>query len=363
MNRPFGPLTAAVLLAGAGAAATPVAARRPIVERAIAVPVSVATGETISATVVDKDLIARIPSLRPVSLPDVPIESEPLKIAIPAGSHSIQFAIDGAPPETNFSPSIDLGALAATPIVSGVPATEYGARPLFTTRLQMVTGPFDGDIGTTAIELDQWRAPIIAETPRAVWFVVPEGVPAGAHVLHVHERTGGAAIPVATLNLAMSADQLSLLRGQSTKFQATVSGPDKVPAKSWKAGDPTDMTYLDEVKRLSPGFKVPKPGEPGVVFFAVENASRQTISISPAKNEAMVYVLDQSAFAGGPFTHNGVAKSKQTGNFNINGLVVAFLDRITGDPLPPGHTALPLPPEPPAAQTGAPRHKLVFTFR
>jgi hypothetical protein len=75
---------------------------------------------------------------------------------------------------------------------------------------------------------------------------------------------------------------------------------------------------------LFPNFRIPKPGEPGLLFLRIDNASRETVTMKPSKNESFVIKLDRSAFASGPYTYRGVVQSKKAGTFQVNGLVVGF---------------------------------------
>jgi hypothetical protein len=336
----------------------------PAAALALFLPLDLRGGDRATVTVVDAKTIADIPIVRAVKLPPLGAGAPPASLVLPNGTTK---PIDGpaiidvprGAREVRVRVETDDGKRAldrAVPVVPVDPKDierippgaalpqHYRTRPVMLAGTQMITGPFDGDYATTAIQLDDRAVPVLAETPRAVWFAMPEGVTSGQHALYLRENGVTAAFPIAVLNLAMSADQLHLLRGQSTGFRATISGPERLNAASWRAGDPSAMVPLDEVRRLAPSFRMPSAGEPGVIFFAIENVSRDTVTISPSQDEKSVQLLDAKSFAGGPFTYSGVAQSKRTGQFSINGLVVAFLEEIAGEPAPPG--AIPVANEP-----------------
>jgi hypothetical protein len=230
--------------------------------------------------------------------------------------------------------------------------SNFFAEPVLNpSQLQMIRGPFDGKWPGTSVDVGGKPGLILAETPHALFWKLPDGMSSGSISLTITDAGRGATFPVYVLGLAMAADQLNLLRGQSTRMQATVLGPDLVPADAWKAGDAWPSIDLKYIRQQFPNFKVPKPGEPAAVFFRVDNVSRDTVSMRPSKNESFITTLDRSAFASGPYTYGATIQSKNNGGFTINGLVVAFFAPIPGQPLaPPAPPSQPGPPPPPPAR-------------
>jgi hypothetical protein len=213
-------------------------------------------------------------------------------------------------------------------------ATNFFAEPVLNpAQLQMIRGPFDGRWAGTSVDVGGKPGLILAETPHALFWKLPDAMAAGSISLTITDAERGATFPVYVLGLAMSADQLNLMRGQSTRMQATVLGPELVPADAWKAGDVWSSVDLEYIKQQFPDFKIPKPGDSATVFFRVDNVSRDTVSMKPSKNESFMTTLDRSAFASGPYTYAATIQSRKAGGFTINGLVVAFFAPIPGRPL------------------------------
>lgn len=70
--------------------------------------------------------------------------------------------------------------------------------------------------------------------------------------------------PLCVLHLTMSADQLDLLRGQSTRFRAIVSGPERLPPSAWeRASVPAELVDLKAFERVAPEVRVPSATEKG----------------------------------------------------------------------------------------------------
>jgi len=90
--------------------------------------------------------------------------------------------------------------------------------------------------------------------------------------------------------------------------------------------------YQTELARHAPGLHS-APGESGVLLV-IENASRETGTISPATNERAVLMLHKSDFAHGPYTFKGVFKSFRAGGFVINGITAAYLAPLVGQAVP-----------------------------
>ena len=214
-------------------------------------------------------------------------------------------------------------------------SSNFFAEPVLNpSQLQLIRGPFDGRWPGTGVDLGGKPGLILAETPHALFWKLPDAMPAGSISLTITDAGRGATFPVYVLGLAMAADQLHLMRGQSTRMQATVLGPELVPAGAWKAGDVWSSVDLKYIKEQFPDFEIPKPGDAATVFFRVDNVSRETVSMRPAKNESFITSLDRSAFSSGPYTYAATIQSRKAGGFTINGLVVAFFAPIPGQPLP-----------------------------
>ena len=197
---------------------------------------------------------------------------------------------------------------------------------------QVIRGPFSGNGSTTNIEVGGRPALVIAETPREVYYNLPEGTAAGDNTVVVHERGKEVSFHVCVVNLGMSADRLTLLRGESTNFTATVSGLDGLPSSAWLGGTPSDLVDLEWIRRVAPGLKMPRAGQPGVLLLTIENRSPDTITLEKAKGEVIVLTIDRGSLKNGAYEFRGTIHSKKSGGFSIHGTVVPFLAPAEGTP-------------------------------
>jgi len=70
-----------------------------------------------------------------------------------------------------------------------------------------------------------------------------------------------------------------------------------------------------------------------VVLLAINNASRDIVSILPSQDERVVFTLHQQDFQNNQFTTRGEIESKVTGAFTIDLLGQSFFAPIGGQPL------------------------------
>jgi hypothetical protein len=64
----------------------------------------------------------------------------------------------------------------------------------------------------------------------------------------------------------------------------------------------------------------------------ITNGSRDTISIDKAKNDVIVLTLDRKAVLNGKYVYQGTIRSKKSGGFRVDGLVVSFLAPVVAQP-------------------------------
>jgi hypothetical protein len=220
---------------------------------------------------------------------------------------------------------------------------------------QAIWGPF-GDAGAdTRVEVNGKPGLVLSRTPTELYWMLPPDTPRGAISVSVYHAGQGATFRPFFLGLSMSAQKLTLLKGESTGMQATVFGPEMLRTEDWVAGGVPDVLDMGRVAEQFPGYQIPKPGEAGKLFFRVDNLSRDAVKLSPSKNESFVTTLDRSSFAAGPYTYAGTIHSVRAGNFNINGLVVAFFAPVAGVPVQPPADAPTPPTEVPKPPADAPR--------
>lgn len=198
--------------------------------------------------------------------------------------------------------------------------------------LQVIRGPLDGRSADTEIVVDDVPAQVIAETPRAVYWRLPPDTEPGLHRVTLVEDAVTTSFLIAVLKLVMGADRLELLKGESTPFRAVISGLEDLPDSVWRGGTPSDLVDVGGLRRLAPDVRFPSQENPGVILLRIENASRDSVSMAPAKKEAAVVVLGAGDFIEGRYTFTGTITSKRGGPFSINGLVVPLLAPIRGEP-------------------------------
>jgi hypothetical protein len=198
--------------------------------------------------------------------------------------------------------------------------------------VQVTRGAF---AGPTTVEVNGTPAQVLSQTALAAYWSMPPNIAPGTAEIIVENSGRRVRFTPHLLALNMSADDLDLLRGQSTTLRAEVTGPDRLLPGSWVAGDVSEVNNMATLRQLFPDAKVPRPGEPAVVLFRLENTSRDTVSMSPAKNDVFIDELNRGDFSKGPYTYTGKIQSKRAGGFNVNGVVVAFFAPLPGTVLPP----------------------------
>lgn len=197
--------------------------------------------------------------------------------------------------------------------------------------VQLIEGPFDVAAGRTEIEVEGTFAMVFAQTPRAVFWGLPSGTRPGPHRVGV--RSGGrrASLPISVVRLGLAADRLNLDSGEETAFHAVLSGLDSVPESAWTSAIPTGLVDSEKLARVAPGFQPPPPGGPGVILVAIENVSRDTISLEGSSNEIILLAVDRRSVRDGVFRYDGRIRSKRGGPFEVRATVVPLLTPLPGE--------------------------------
>jgi hypothetical protein len=199
--------------------------------------------------------------------------------------------------------------------------------------VQAIWGPLGGDATKTRVDVDGQPTRIVAETPRAVYWCLPERAAAGPHRVVLRENGGSFAFEILVMELDMTADRLQLQRGQSTRYHVRLN-LGSAPETGWRSAPvPPDLVDLAALEKDAPDLRRPAPGEPGKVLLVLTNASPRTIAVPDMRGNERSFELGPQDFAGGVFTHDGDIRSVASGGFVINGLAVAAVAPAPGVPL------------------------------
>lgn len=200
-------------------------------------------------------------------------------------------------------------------------------------RLHVIRGSLSGDGGNTKVRIGDQLMKIVSENPRSVFFEIPDTLSPGNFRLTLENDGRRAEFPITLLQLSMSADQTKLKRGQTTKFHATITGPESWSDAAWKPGSPADLCDIPGLTKKFPGFHPPAPDGEGFILFSITNLSAGVVSI-----EEFARPLAKSQFAKGPYSYDGNVLATGDGGFGIHGEVQAFVAAASA-------TSTPIPPE------------------
>ncbi|MBV8206534.1 MAG: hypothetical protein JO041_07065 [Acidobacteria bacterium] len=217
----------------------------------------------------------------------------------------------------------------ATPATAAV--SDYHASPVCGEgALQVIHGPLGGDSSVTRVLVDDKPGAIVAENRRAVYWRLPENTAPGAHrlVLQEGEKTL-ASFPVAVVGLRLTADRLTLVKGETTTVHAQVLGADAIPDSAWRGGLETALIDAAHLQKLAPGVRAPNEKQPGAILLRLENASSQSVDLAGAKGGVILQTLQKGSSAGAPFTYKVTAR--EAGGFKINANIIPMLAPIAGE--------------------------------
>lgn len=237
------------------------------------------------------------------------------------------------------APVLAMGSPPAAP--TGIPGTAAGparftAPPTCGSGEPLrIAGGFDGDAANTRVLVEGRPAGITGETAHDCIVQTPAGLPPGPVEVLVTEGGRTTRLKPANLRLRMSADQLHLLRGQSTKFVVVVEGLNGIPDSAWKGGPDPEFLNRELLERAAPGTRIPNRNEPGHLLLTIENASRDTITLAKSTGEVIRIVIQKGdVSAKGTYEYHGVIQSLKDGRFNVKGTVFALVAPASGEPVP-----------------------------
>lgn len=210
----------------------------------------------------------------------------------------------------------------------------FSTNPIVTQgKLDVIRGSFPLDPSDTYLHIDSLPIAPLAATPGNWYFMPPPNLTAGQHNLYIDSPLFPETIfPVFSMTLTMWADNLHLLRGQSTTYHVTLNGLNGLPGGAWGgSSDPTDLVGSSE---LSAAQKAAGSARKGYITLSVTNGSPAIISMLD-----QLHVLDASFFApSGSYKLDGSVEALQTGSFAINGVARAYLEPEIGIGATPGTT-------------------------
>jgi len=212
-----------------------------------------------------------------------------------------------------------------------IPATAYTTAPAEDGgAVQAIHGPVSGDSISTQVLVDNKPASIVAESPRAAYFDLPEDAAPGAHKITVAEDGQlMASFHVAVLDLKLSAKDLRLIKNQSTQMEATVSGESAIDDSAWKPGLDSDLVAPTTASELLP--EKAGSSRPAAIVLQIQNKSPETIKLVGAKANTITLPLEQKNFTNGTYTASEKIQSIRSGTFNIRADVIPLLAPISGE--------------------------------
>jgi hypothetical protein len=200
-------------------------------------------------------------------------------------------------------------------------------------KLGVIGGSFPIDPYDTFLHIDKFSITPLAATPYSWYFMPPVGLTAGQHNYIIDSPLYSETIfPVFSMTLYMTADNLSLLKGQSTMYHVVLSGLNGLPGGAWGgASDPTDLVGSSD---LNAAKKAVGTMRTGYITLSITNGSPGVISM-----QNQFKTLNAASFvpSGSSQTDGGVTALIK-GSFSINGEAHAYLDPEIGVGIPPGTT-------------------------
>jgi hypothetical protein len=194
---------------------------------------------------------------------------------------------------------------------TGSPA-DFSAQPvLLLGALQAIWGPFGGDSDRTRVSVDGLPAPIVAETRRAVYWRLPDGIASGRHRLTVVDGEQQAAFDVVVMSLEIAQ--------QPTRYHVRLR-LGNVPVSAWQeASIPADLVNLYSLEK-TPEFRSPQSGQRGEIMLVLTTP-----------DGVRVFHIGPDALRDGVFTYDGVIQSARGGTTTITGLAIAALAPLLGE--------------------------------
>jgi hypothetical protein len=196
--------------------------------------------------------------------------------------------------------------------------------------LQIIRGPFDGRSESTHVMIDGANSRVIAETPRACYHHLPNGLAPGAHDLTVLKGDRTSHFKTYVVYLRMAADQMQLKRGQVTNVHVTIVGLEQMPEDQWTSGGIPELNDPARMKASMPGYQDPAEGGPGKVMILISNGSPAVITLVGAKDETIQIPLTSQNTSGHPYTYTFSVQAKRDGGFAINASVHPMLGSNPG---------------------------------
>lgn len=263
---------------------------------------------------------------------------QPFTVQLPQTAGNLAVSLSNPNNQTAFGrANVPIPSLSQGVTVTAVPNTgnpvDFTTPPVIQDT-SFIRGPFSSSGKVPLVTLDNQPVSILAASGTTVYFDLPTGISSGPHQLAVLDGPRGAIFPIVKMSIVGHIDQASLVRGQKTNYSVTLNiGP--LPEASWQKGGgmSPELTDLAQVQTMAPGFKIPQVGGPGVVLLAINNASRDTVSIRPSNDERVIMSLHRQDFQNDQFTARGEIQSKVSGTFTLNLLGQAFFAPIGGQPL------------------------------
>jgi hypothetical protein len=198
--------------------------------------------------------------------------------------------------------------------------------------IHVANGQSSGDSTEMSVLVDDAPATIVAAKPGVVFWNVPDATTPGLHHVRFipYRNATPIELPLYAVSLDMSADNTSMIRGQSTEMHVTVSGLEDMPASLWRAAaPPSDLVNIASVEQRAKGFHPPKASEAGAILLLLENHSPGQIKMGKA-GDRIVLVLHQSDCAGHPYSYQDKLQSVSSGGFDITGTVVPYVEDVAG---------------------------------
>ncbi|MDQ6767428.1 MAG: hypothetical protein M3Z41_06425 [Candidatus Eremiobacteraeota bacterium] len=308
----------------------------------LVMPSYIRAGDTISGIVVpDVKKYADVPGLRAIALP---LLGALLAGAVVQFGHGFQPANQPftytVPSNAQTVPVTVYGAGQPTPILNEPIPVRVGppdARiPDFTMpalcrpgELHVIDGQLSGVADSMRIQVAGRDAVILAASPRAVYFAVPEDVPAGATQVTLRDAGKTVTFRAAVAQVSLTADKLQLAKNESTTFHISISGLDAVPAVAWNGASLPDTIAHDQLAALADAIRSSGSGQ-GVVLISIMNKTPHSIAIEGAPGGVLVRQVRRGDVAAGPYLFSGTIHSLQSGAFSVNASLVPLLAPVRG---------------------------------